>query len=157
MLFYFNSNLSEKVDSLSGECSDSESTTYTALSVDGVGYDEENNQLLLKVNGADSVLPFSSGFKETAYANGQGTYHVIVDKNGNKSSSTTGKYFTIESIYAANTVKIKALKSGKVMWAYRSDSSADVGIRKVNAGDIISAYGGAYASGGYVFLVAVMI
>lgn len=56
-----NSNLDGKVDSLSGEYSDTESTTYTALSVDGVGYDQANNQLLLKVGGADSVIPFSKG------------------------------------------------------------------------------------------------
>lgn len=51
----------EKIDTFSGSVTDASSNTYTAVTADGIAYDATNNQLLLKVNGADTVIPFSKG------------------------------------------------------------------------------------------------
>lgn len=54
------SNLDDvKIDTDSGTFTDASSNTYTGQTVDMISYDNTNNQLLMKVNGADSVIPFS--------------------------------------------------------------------------------------------------
>ena len=55
------SQLPKKIDTFSGQVQDEQSQTYTAVTADGIAYDETNNQLLLKVDGADTVIPFSRG------------------------------------------------------------------------------------------------
>lgn len=49
----------EKIDTFAGTVTDADSNTYTAVTADGIAYDATNEQLLLKVNGADTVIPFS--------------------------------------------------------------------------------------------------
>ena len=53
--------LSEKISTDEGTFVDGESTSYTGVTVDMISYDETNNQLLMKVDGADTVIPFSHG------------------------------------------------------------------------------------------------
>lgn len=53
-------NLTEKIDTDSGEFVDADSTTYSGVTVDMISYDETNKQLLMKVDGADTVIPFRS-------------------------------------------------------------------------------------------------
>jgi hypothetical protein len=54
------SNLDDvKIDTDSGTFTDASSNTYTGQTVDMISYDNTNNQLLMKVNGADTVIPFS--------------------------------------------------------------------------------------------------
>lgn len=55
------SRLPVKIDTFSGQVEDAEQTSYTAVTADGIAYDETNQQLLLKVDGADTVIPFSRG------------------------------------------------------------------------------------------------
>lgn len=55
------SELPKKIDTFSGVVEDEQQTSYTAVTADGIAYDETNNQLLLKVDGADTVIPFSRG------------------------------------------------------------------------------------------------
>lgn len=50
-----------KIDTDAGTFEDAEHNTYTGVTTDMISYDATNNQLLLKVGGADSVIPFSSG------------------------------------------------------------------------------------------------
>lgn len=54
------SNLDDvKIDTDSGTFTDASQNTYTGQTVDMISYDNTNNQLLMKVNGADTVIPFS--------------------------------------------------------------------------------------------------
>ena len=53
--------LSEKISTDEGTFEDGESNTYTGVTVDMLSYDETNNQLLMKVDGADTVIPFNHG------------------------------------------------------------------------------------------------
>ena len=53
--------LSEKIATDEGTFVDEESVTYTGVTVDMISYDETNNQLLMKVDGADTVIPFNHG------------------------------------------------------------------------------------------------
>lgn len=53
--------ISEKVSTAEGTFEDESSNTYTGVTVDMLSYDETNNQLLMKVDGADTVIPFSRG------------------------------------------------------------------------------------------------
>lgn len=90
------SQLPNKIDTFSGQVEDAEQTSYTAVTADGIAYDETNNQLLLKVDGADTVIPFSRGssgrgvikeylsFANVPYA--EGGYQVVggifIDEEG---------------------------------------------------------------------------
>ena len=51
-----NNNLSAKIGTESGSVG-----SYTTQSVEKISYDNTNQQLILKVNGADTPVPFSSG------------------------------------------------------------------------------------------------
>lgn len=55
------SEIAEKISTDEGTFEAEDSSTYTGVTVDMISYDEANNQLLMKVNGADSVIPFSHG------------------------------------------------------------------------------------------------
>lgn len=62
--------LSEKISTDEGTFIDGESTSYTGVTVDMISYDETNNQLLMKVDGADTVIPFSHGGSGAQVATG---------------------------------------------------------------------------------------
>ena len=66
--------LGDKIDTFSGSVADASQNTYTAVTADGIAYDATNDQLLLKVNGADTVIPFSRG--SDGYA-----HHVLIGYN----------------------------------------------------------------------------
>lgn len=51
----------QKIVTDSGTFTDASQNTYTGVTTDMISYDATNNQLLLKVGGADSVIPFSRG------------------------------------------------------------------------------------------------
>lgn len=51
--------IKKKIDTFSGEVTDADDEQYTAKTTDAIAYDETNGQLLLKVDGADTVIPFS--------------------------------------------------------------------------------------------------
>ena len=59
---YGNSNVKEALDERittdDGTFTDASSNTYTGVTVDMLSYDATNQQLLMKVDGADSVIPF---------------------------------------------------------------------------------------------------
>ena len=55
------SQLPTKIDTFSGQVEDAEQASYTAVTANGIAYDETNKQLLLKLDGADTVIPFSRG------------------------------------------------------------------------------------------------
>ena len=84
-----NEELSEKVKRYSGTAS---GKTY--VTVDSIGYDSTNKTLGLKVNGADTVIPFSSGnfkygFVFSGYRNNDATAKLISIFNG---TSFSGPY-----------------------------------------------------------------
>ena len=60
--------LDDKIDTFSGSVADASQNTYTAVTADGIAYDATNDQLLLKVNGADTVIPFKKSGSVGAYA-----------------------------------------------------------------------------------------
>ena len=58
-----NAKINDKIDTDSGEFEDTSSNTYIGKTVDMISFDETNNQLLLKVDGADTVYPFKKGIE----------------------------------------------------------------------------------------------
>lgn len=50
--------LDERITTDDGTFTDASSNTYTGVTVDMLSYDATNNQLLMKVDGADTVIPF---------------------------------------------------------------------------------------------------
>ena len=77
--------LDDKIDTFSGSVTDAESNTYTAVTADGIAYDATNSQLLLKVNGADTVIPFSRG-------NGPFSFERVVFGSGPSGNSFARMY-----------------------------------------------------------------
>lgn len=73
----------EKIDTFSGSVQDADSNTYTAVTADGIAYDSTNEQLLLKVNGADTVIPFNRGSSQSPYG-------VMMRTSDGSSSVTLG-------------------------------------------------------------------
>lgn len=71
--------------------------------VEAIGYDEENGQLLLKVEGADSVVPFSSGIKEIVF-NSYGIGYILNPNNitvystGDRKAYQDGEYLKISYV-----------------------------------------------------------
>lgn len=59
--------LEKKIDTFSGTVSDEADEQYTAKVTDAIAYDETNGQLLLKVDGADTVIPFSKKSNDYQY------------------------------------------------------------------------------------------
>lgn len=77
------SEIAEKISTDEGTFEDGDSNTYTGVTVDMMSYDETNNQLLMKVDGADTVIPFSHGSGAAQVASGtfvsSDTQYGIVD------------------------------------------------------------------------------
>lgn len=59
----------QKIVTDSGTFEDASQNTYTGVTTDMISYDATNNQLLLKVGGADSVIPFKRGGAESINPN----------------------------------------------------------------------------------------
>jgi hypothetical protein len=87
-----NDNLTKKVTKFSG--TDSGNTYVT---VDGLAYDATNKRLGLKVNGADPVIPFNSGFTQ-----GQASYI----------SSNTANPYTFTATQDANRIQLIGYRYG---------------------------------------------
>lgn len=99
----------EKIDTFSGSVTDASSNTYTAVTADGIAYDATNDQLLLKVNGADTVIPFNRGIaggtiKRAGIAqgvSGNGSMYIL-DENGSAISQAD----TIITAQSLNSITI---------------------------------------------------
>ncbi len=63
-------NAPDTIKTFKGDVTDSSSNHYTAISADGIGYDAINEQLLLKVDGADTVIPFRKNTDTYSYPSG---------------------------------------------------------------------------------------
>ena len=135
--------LDDKIDTFAGSVTDASSNTYTAVTADGIAYDATNNQLLLKVDGADTVIPFSRG---TNYAhrlllncvssNSTNTaYTTALDLvNGTYIGSTDTQAMTgvvadfISAISASATTGISVtVKTGMKVTGFKSDSVLTTG------------------------------
>lgn len=95
-----NSNLTDKVDAISGTTS--EEITYEK--VNGIGYDSENNKLMIKVGASTEPIPFSSGDKYALVFSGNQTLSakygcmtsfIAIDDEYVSFDSTTKK-FTVQ-------------------------------------------------------------
>lgn len=73
--------LEEKISTDEGTFEDGDSNTYTGVTVDMLSYDETNNQLLMKVDGADTVIPFSHGSGGTSQVD-TGTFTSAAEQYG---------------------------------------------------------------------------
>lgn len=105
-----NQNLTEKVSKSSGtNVVDTEGTTHaTTVTVDDLSYDATSGQLLMKVNGADTPLPFSGGEKQIYYFGTLDSDYEIVRIGNSLSYGTTGVSFGSQSfrISASGTTNV---------------------------------------------------
>ena len=112
----------EKIDTFSGSVTDASSNTYTAVTADGIAYDATNQQLLLKVNGADTVIPFKKGSSKkigfmTRTATASGSSWVIsagvnCDTDGTITDNTTAASDFASCSIAGTTITWTCLKAG---------------------------------------------
>ena len=124
----------EKIDTFSGSVQDADSNTYTAVTADGIAYDSTNEQLLLKVNGADTVIPFKKageaigaiyGFKNSIY--GIGTDGVADSHTGSTMAGTLVSTDFADIVFVeANEAKVVCKKAGYYGLTSLSEASSSL-------------------------------
>lgn len=124
----------EKIDTFSGSVADASQNTYTAVTADGIAYDATNDQLLLKVNGADTVIPFKKaggaigaiyGFKNSIY--GIGTDGVADSHTGSTMAGTLVSTDFADIVFVdANVAKVVCKKAGYYGLTSMSEASASM-------------------------------
>lgn len=88
--------LDERITTDDGTFTDESSNTYTGQTVDMISYDSTNNQLLMKVNGADTVIPFSRGGGGGATLIGTYSGNQTIDVSEYLQSGDTVDNFIVE-------------------------------------------------------------
>ena len=114
----FNNDLSKKVTKFSGTDS---GNTYVTL--DQLAYDATNKKLGLKVNGADTVIPFSGEIKAT----------LIATRSTGWGSTDSSGYTTIPSKYKALIVQFTGTNFNTVQYVYfRNGDKNEIGAISLN-------------------------
>lgn len=134
-----NSGLGNKTSKYSGT---SGGATY--VTVDSIGYDSTNKKLGLKVNGADTVIPFSSHSSATLLAtsnfdsfNKSGYTHLII-------RCTSGSDTIVENVTGAAFIIGK--NNGAPYGELRCGSVTAQGISFASSGGILTSAGGTYGN-----------
>lgn len=99
--------------------------------MDMISYDSTNEQLLLKVNGADSVLPFSKGSKIRAIAVARATVYAYATLDANEygfSTSITGDWQS--GTYLNNTFSF--IHNATYGWALYPEAGQSISGKRIS-------------------------
>lgn len=118
--------------------------------VDSLAYDETNKKLGLKVNGADTVIPFKGGFKEMwvigHYSNVQNACIVVLDGDFNVTHSWLNQTSNVQTDYLTLTAqgdpkKLITRTTDKVIFGYRDTQVESTAVgTQFPSNDTVGAY-----------------
>ena len=116
----------EKIDTDAGTFEDESQNTYTGVTVDMISYDNTNNQLLLKVNGADTVLPFKKRGSKYVSGTGYGAKSIGFRPTHIFAIGWKSDGSTLQAIGAAYYDSFKSSSNTNIMGYYDSRTNAGV-------------------------------